>query len=95
VGDGALSAGVAFEALNNAAVRKLPLLLILNIDGADELRPDWFRPDDVVLMTAGASAPEQVVQGCVTYLCERLGAVTESRVVREEEVRFALPRVLR
>jgi 1-deoxy-D-xylulose-5-phosphate synthase len=30
VGDGALSAGVAFEALNNAAVRRLPLLLILN-----------------------------------------------------------------
>jgi 1-deoxy-D-xylulose-5-phosphate synthase len=30
VGDGALSAGVAFEALNNAAARSLPLLLILN-----------------------------------------------------------------
>jgi 4-hydroxy-3-methylbut-2-enyl diphosphate reductase len=65
------------------------------IDGAHELRPSWFHPDDVVLVTAGASAPEQVVQECVAYLCERFGAVAESRVVREEEVRFALPRELR
>ena len=65
------------------------------IDGAHELCLDWFRPDDVVLVTAGASAPEQVVQECVAFLCERFGAVAESRVVREEEVRFALPRELR
>jgi 4-hydroxy-3-methylbut-2-enyl diphosphate reductase len=65
------------------------------IDGAHELCPSWFRPDDVVLVTAGASAPEQVVQECVAFLCERFGAVAESRVVREEEVRFALPRELR
>jgi 4-hydroxy-3-methylbut-2-enyl diphosphate reductase len=65
------------------------------IDGAHELCPGWFRPDDVVLVTAGASAPEQVVQECVAFLCERFGAVAESRVVREEEVRFALPRELR
>jgi 4-hydroxy-3-methylbut-2-enyl diphosphate reductase len=65
------------------------------IDGAHELRPNWFHPDDVVLVTAGASAPERVVQECVTFLCERFGAVAESRVVREEEVRFALPRELR
>jgi 4-hydroxy-3-methylbut-2-enyl diphosphate reductase len=65
------------------------------IDGAHELCLDWFRPDDVVLVTAGASAPEQVVQECIAFLCERFGAVTESRVVREEEVRFALPRELR
>jgi 4-hydroxy-3-methylbut-2-enyl diphosphate reductase len=46
-------------------------------------------------VTAGASAPEQVVQECIAFLCERFGAVAESRVVREEEVRFALPRELR
>jgi 4-hydroxy-3-methylbut-2-enyl diphosphate reductase len=65
------------------------------IDGAHELCPSWFRPDDVVLVTAGASAPEQVVQECVGFLCERFGAVAEPRVVRDEEVRFALPRELR
>jgi 4-hydroxy-3-methylbut-2-enyl diphosphate reductase len=65
------------------------------IDGAHELCPSWFRPDDVVLVTAGASAPEQVVRECVAFLCDRFGAVAESRVVREEEVRFALPRELR
>jgi 4-hydroxy-3-methylbut-2-enyl diphosphate reductase len=31
------------------------------LDGATELRADWFRHDDVVLVTAGASAPEHAV----------------------------------
>src|SRR5205823_2796191 len=32
------------------------------IDRAGELRDDWFAADDVVLITAGASAPEEHVQ---------------------------------
>ncbi len=65
------------------------------VDGVHELCPSWFQAEDVVLVTAGASAPEQVVQECVAFLCERFDAVVESRVVREEQVRFALPRELR
>jgi 4-hydroxy-3-methylbut-2-en-1-yl diphosphate reductase len=48
-----------------------------------------------VLITAGASAPEEVVQECVEYLQERYGATVQSRTVREEHVNFPLPRELR
>jgi len=48
-----------------------------------------------VLITAGASAPEEVVQECVEVLRNRYGATVESRVVREEHVNFPLPRELR
>jgi 4-hydroxy-3-methylbut-2-enyl diphosphate reductase len=65
------------------------------IDRATELREDWFKPTDTVLITAGASAPEDHVQDCVEYLRQRFGAEVESRIVREEHVNFPLPRELR
>jgi 4-hydroxy-3-methylbut-2-enyl diphosphate reductase len=65
------------------------------IDRAAELNDEWFRPTDVVLVTAGASAPEEHVQACVEYLRQKFGASVESRVVREEHVSFPLPRELR
>jgi 4-hydroxy-3-methylbut-2-enyl diphosphate reductase len=65
------------------------------IDGVREIGPDWFRGDETVLVTAGASAPEEVVQECVDYLRDRFGATVESRTVREEHVNFPLPRELR
>jgi len=65
------------------------------IDRASELRDDWFKSGDTVLITAGASAPEDHVQDCVEYLRVKFGAEVESRVVREEHVSFPLPRELR
>ncbi len=65
------------------------------IDTAAEIRDEWFRPTDTVLVTAGASAPEENVQECVEYLKTRFGATVESRIVREEHVSFPLPRELR
>jgi 4-hydroxy-3-methylbut-2-enyl diphosphate reductase len=65
------------------------------IDRAGEIHDGWFKPSDTILMTAGASAPEEVVQECVEYLQRRFGATTESRTVREEHVNFPLPRELR
>ena len=65
------------------------------IDGADEIEAGWFRGDETVLVTAGASAPEEVVEACVAFLRRRYGATVEERVVREEHVNFPLPRELR
>jgi 4-hydroxy-3-methylbut-2-enyl diphosphate reductase len=65
------------------------------IDGVHELQAEWFAGADTVLMTAGASAPEDVVQECVDYLRQRFGADVESRTVREEHVSFPLPKGLR
>ena len=33
------------------------------IDGKEEIRDDWFAGGETVLITAGASAPEEVVRG--------------------------------
>jgi 4-hydroxy-3-methylbut-2-enyl diphosphate reductase len=65
------------------------------IDAADEIQTGWLRGGETVLITAGASAPEDVVQECVAFLQERYGASVESRTVREEHVSFPLPRELR
>jgi len=65
------------------------------IDDASDIDPAWFSGDETVLVTAGASAPEWLVQNCVGCLRERFGATVESRSVREEEVRFQLPKELR
>ncbi len=65
------------------------------IDGANEIDPGWFSGDETVLITAGASAPESVVQDCVRWLKERYGATVEERTIRQEDVYFPLPKELR
>ena len=65
------------------------------IDGVTEIRAEWF--DDVanVLITAGASAPEDVVQECIEYIERQYGATIVEEWVREENVHFPLPKSLR
>ncbi|MCS7045378.1 MAG: 4-hydroxy-3-methylbut-2-enyl diphosphate reductase [Gemmataceae bacterium] len=65
------------------------------VDSAAELRDEWFGGVGTVLMTAGASAPEDVVQECIAHLRDRFRATVETRTVREEHVSFPLPRELR
>ena len=65
------------------------------IDGVHELPLDEFNGSETVLITAGASAPEVVVEECVDALISRFGAEVEHAVVREEHVHFPLPKELR
>ncbi|MEX2287236.1 MAG: 4-hydroxy-3-methylbut-2-enyl diphosphate reductase, partial [Planctomycetaceae bacterium] len=65
------------------------------VDGARELQPDWFEGCQTVLITAGASAPEVVVQECVDWLAECYGARVREVTTREEHVNFPLPKELR
>ncbi|MCC6508660.1 MAG: 4-hydroxy-3-methylbut-2-enyl diphosphate reductase [Pirellulaceae bacterium] len=65
------------------------------IDGAQDIDPAWFRGDETVLITAGASAPESVVQETIDWLVNRYGATMHERVIRQEEVHFPLPKSLR
>jgi 4-hydroxy-3-methylbut-2-enyl diphosphate reductase len=65
------------------------------IDGVDEIESSWFKNTDRVLVTAGASAPEDVVQECVEYLKRNYDASVETRTIREEDVSFNLPKELR
>ena len=65
------------------------------IDGAGELRHEWFETAKTVLVTAGASAPEVVVQDCIDWLTREYGASLEEVTTREEHVSFPLPKELR
>ena len=65
------------------------------IDGAHELQTEWFEGVETVLITAGASAPEIVVQDVIEHLRQTYGAEVEEVVTREEHVSFPLPKELR
>jgi 4-hydroxy-3-methylbut-2-enyl diphosphate reductase len=65
------------------------------VDSIREVPRSAFTGDETVLITAGASAPEETVDECVAELQRRYGACVETRTVREEHVSFPLPRELR
>lgn len=65
------------------------------IDGQSELHEEWFEGVSTVLVTAGASAPEVVVQECLKYLEDHFGAIVEEVTTRSEHVTFPLPKELR
>jgi len=65
------------------------------IDGADEIDPDWVTGKQHIGLTAGASAPQILVDGVIARLRE-LGADSIAELDGEpESMIFALPRELR
>jgi len=65
------------------------------VDSAADLQREWFDSCENVGVTAGASAPEVLVQEVVDQLKEWGGQVPEEIKGREEHVVFSLPRILR
>ena len=65
------------------------------VDGPDDLRAEWFAGKQSVGVTAGASAPELLVQRVVARLREWGGQGADEVLGRAENVVFALPRELR
>jgi 4-hydroxy-3-methylbut-2-enyl diphosphate reductase len=65
------------------------------VDGPDDLQPEWFAGKQAVGVTAGASAPELLVQQVVERLQAWGGQLAQEVVGRAENVVFALPRELR
>jgi 4-hydroxy-3-methylbut-2-enyl diphosphate reductase len=65
------------------------------VDGPEFLHREWFDGAKTVGVTAGASAPEILVQGVITQLKAWGGSVVNELKGREEHVIFALPRTLR
>jgi 4-hydroxy-3-methylbut-2-enyl diphosphate reductase len=64
------------------------------IDDADALRPEWFAGARSVGVTAGASAPEMLVQGVLEGL-RRFGQIEVSTLAGvAEDVRFRFPKNL-
>lgn len=65
------------------------------VDSADELQPEWFEGRSRVGLTAGASAPEVLVQAVIDRI-KVLGAVSVRKMVGiEETIKFPLPKGLK
>jgi 4-hydroxy-3-methylbut-2-enyl diphosphate reductase len=62
------------------------------IDDETELDTSWFTGMETVLVTAGASAPEHLVNGLVERLQRQFGGTVETRTLVEENLSFDLPK---
>ena len=65
------------------------------VDDATEIKTEWFDGIETVLITAGASAPEDLVRDVITCLLEEHGGMVEQHHVDREDVVFGLPGTLR
>ena len=65
------------------------------IDDQSELDPCWLNGKQSVFVTAGASAPERLVEALLERLKREFGGVIETRTLVEEDVAFAPPKSLR
>lgn len=61
------------------------------IDAARDINPAWLEGVRTVALTAGASAPEILVQDVISFLRERGFTNVEEVEIVPENVRFALP----
>ena len=61
------------------------------IDDLGEVQPEWLDGVETVAVTAGASAPENLVEGLIGSLRERGYSELEEMEIKEEDVRFNLP----
>jgi 4-hydroxy-3-methylbut-2-enyl diphosphate reductase len=65
------------------------------IDGPEDLKHPWFEGKSTVGVTAGASAPELLVERVVARLREWGGEMPENVLGESENVVFSLPKELR
>jgi len=64
------------------------------VDGGGDLEREWFTGLSTVGVTAGASAPEYLVQGVIERLKEWGGRHVNEVIGRKEDVVFSLPKGL-
>ncbi len=62
------------------------------ISGVEDLSSEWLEGVDTLVITAGASTPEHVVEEVVSFLCQTglVSAIEEREIIREK-TSFALP----
>lgn len=65
------------------------------IDGPEDIRREWLADVSHVGLTAGASAPETLVQQVVARLCEWGAKVIEEQGGKTENISFPVPKELR
>ena len=77
---------VALEAGAKAAYR---------VDFAHEIDEAWFEGVETVGVSSGASVPEELVDGVLSFLAERGYGDVRNITTAEEDVQFSLPKELR
>jgi 4-hydroxy-3-methylbut-2-enyl diphosphate reductase len=65
------------------------------IDGADDIETEWLKSANAVGVTAGASAPEILVQQVIDKLAKQYGASVIQNGGQTENISFQLPKELR
>jgi len=75
-----------------AEARGAPAYLI---DDKSELEAHWFDGVERVLITAGASTPEDLVRDLVLHLIEHYGGEVEQQDIFHESIEFGLPATLK
>lgn len=65
------------------------------IDGPEDIRDEWFENITTVGVTAGASAPEMLVQRVVASLRARGAEIVQEQEGKRETVEFTVPQDLR
>jgi 4-hydroxy-3-methylbut-2-enyl diphosphate reductase len=65
------------------------------IDDKSELDHQWFEGVESLLVTAGASAPEDLVKEIILHLIQQYGGEVEQRDIYHESVEFGLPGTLK
>jgi 4-hydroxy-3-methylbut-2-enyl diphosphate reductase len=65
------------------------------IDDLSEMDDSWFNGVETVLLTSGASAPEDLVREILCELIERYGATVQQVDVTDERMEFGLPQSLK
>ena len=65
------------------------------VDGAEDIRDEWLTGIASIGVTAGASAPESLVQGVIECLEQAGGGVASELAGQPEHMEFALPKALR
>ncbi len=65
------------------------------VDSATEIQPSWLAHVNTIGVTAGASAPEILVQNVINYLCSHGANEVIELSGAEENVHFPLPEQLR
>ena len=65
------------------------------VDGPDDLKPEWLKNISQVGITAGASAPEVLVEDVIQGLQKFGASVPEELLGKEENISFSLPKELR
>lgn len=65
------------------------------IDDAEEINAEWLKDKTKIGVTAGASAPETIVQSVLEYLQKKGVEEIKQHTLTEENVAFNLPQMLR